>query len=72
MKTIQNAIGGALVTSGSARSQKVFNPATGEPVANLPMTTTSELNDAVAAAKAALPAWDNMPPLKRARYMYKF
>ncbi|MEO0497179.1 MAG: CoA-acylating methylmalonate-semialdehyde dehydrogenase [Pseudomonadota bacterium] len=72
MKTIQNAIGGNLVTSGSSRSQKVFNPATGEPVANLPLSTTDELNAAVDAAKAALPAWANMPPLKRARYMFKF
>ncbi|MEN0087705.1 MAG: CoA-acylating methylmalonate-semialdehyde dehydrogenase [Pseudomonadota bacterium] len=72
MKTIQNAIGGALVTSGSARSQKVFNPATGEPVATLPLSTSDELNSAVEAAKAALPAWADMPPLKRARYMFKF
>jgi malonate-semialdehyde dehydrogenase (acetylating)/methylmalonate-semialdehyde dehydrogenase len=29
MQTIQNAIGGKLVTSTSARTQPVFNPATG-------------------------------------------
>ncbi|MEO0635258.1 MAG: CoA-acylating methylmalonate-semialdehyde dehydrogenase [Pseudomonadota bacterium] len=72
MKTIQNAIGGQLVQSGSDRSQNVFNPATGEAVATLPLSTTAEMDAAVAAAKAALPGWANMPPLKRARYMFRF
>ena len=72
METIQNAINGALVTSSSSRSQPVFNPATGEESAVLPLSTVSELNDAVAAAKAAAPEWGKMPPLKRARYMFKF
>ena len=57
METIQNAINGALVTSSSSRSQPVFNPATGEESAVLPLSTVSELNDAVAAAKAALSAY---------------
>jgi malonate-semialdehyde dehydrogenase (acetylating)/methylmalonate-semialdehyde dehydrogenase len=72
MTTIQNAINGELVTSGSGRSQSVFNPATGEEVATLPLSTAAELDEAVKAAKAALPGWANMPPLKRARYMFKF
>ena len=72
METIQNAINGALVTSSSSRSQPVFNPATGEESAVLPLSTVSELNDAVAAAKAAASEWGKMPPLKRARYMFKF
>jgi malonate-semialdehyde dehydrogenase (acetylating)/methylmalonate-semialdehyde dehydrogenase len=72
METIQNAINGKLVQSSSSRSQPVFNPATGEESAVLPLSTVGELNDAVAAAKAALPAWRDMPPLKRARFMFKF
>ena len=55
MQTIQNAIAGKLVTSASARTQPVFNPATGEAIATLPLSTLDELNSAVAAAKAAFP-----------------
>lgn len=72
METIQNVIGGQHITSSSTRSQPVFNPATGEAIATLPLSTAGELGDAVAAAKAALPGWAATPPLKRARYMFKF
>jgi malonate-semialdehyde dehydrogenase (acetylating)/methylmalonate-semialdehyde dehydrogenase len=72
MQTIENAIGGKRVVSGSTRRQGVFNPATGEQTAELPLSTTAEVDAAVQAAKAALPAWANMPPLKRARIIFRF
>lgn len=72
MDIIQNVIGGQHVTSSSTRTQPVFNPATGEAIATLPLSTADELGAAVAAAKAALPGWAATPPLKRARYMFKF
>ena len=72
MQTIQNAIAGKLTTSTSSRSQPVFNPATGEQSATLLLSTVDEVNEAVAAAKAALPAWANTPPMKRARIMFRF
>ena len=50
----------------------MFNPATGEAIAELPLSTVAELNGAVDAAKAAQPAWGAMPPLKRARMMFRF
>ena len=72
MTTIQNAIGGKLVTSSSTRTQPVFNPATGEAIATLPLSTVDEINSAVAAAKKALPAWANTTPMKRVRVLFKF
>jgi malonate-semialdehyde dehydrogenase (acetylating) / methylmalonate-semialdehyde dehydrogenase len=72
METISNIIGGKLVRSASQRTAPVFNPATGEQSAVLPLSTAAELGQAVAAAKAALPAWANTPPMKRARFMFKF
>ena len=72
METISNIIGGKATRSASKRTAPIFNPATGEQSAVLPLSTAAELGDAVAAAKAALPAWADMPPLKRARYMFKF
>ena len=72
METISNIIGGQPARSVSRRTAPIFNPATGEQSAVLPLSTASELADAVAAARAALPAWANMPPLRRARYMFRF
>jgi malonate-semialdehyde dehydrogenase (acetylating)/methylmalonate-semialdehyde dehydrogenase len=72
MQTIMNAIGGKLARSTSPRVAPIFNPATGEQSAELPLSTTAELDAAVAAAKLALPAWADMPPLRRARYMFRF
>ena len=54
MTTIQNAIGGKLVTSVSTRTQPVFNPATGEAIATLPLSTNDEIDAAVAAATGAV------------------
>ncbi|AKR57642.1 methylmalonate-semialdehyde dehydrogenase [Devosia sp. H5989] len=72
MTKISNAIGGKLVMSSSTRTSPVFNPATGEEIATLPLSTNAEIDAAVAAAKAAFPAWSNTPPMKRARIMFKF
>ena len=73
MQTISRMpIGGKLVTSVSTRTQPVFNPATGEAVATLPLSTVDEINGAVTAAKAALPGWAATTPMKRARVMFKF
>src|SRR5690606_19593159 len=72
METIHNAIGGRLVKSASTRNSPVFNPATGEQTAVLPLSTLDEIDAAVANAKAALPAWAATTPMKRARIMFKF
>ncbi len=71
MNVIENAVAGKRYVS-TGRRVPVFNPATGEVSAELPLSTLSELNDAVASAKKAQVAWGNTPPMKRARIMFKF
>jgi malonate-semialdehyde dehydrogenase (acetylating) / methylmalonate-semialdehyde dehydrogenase len=72
MQTIENAIGGRKVASTSRRSAPVYNPATGEQVAILPLSTAQELGAAVDAAKQAAAAWGATPPLKRIKPMFRF
>ncbi len=72
MQRIANVINGRVEPSKSARAAPVFNPATGEQSAELGLSTAAEIDEAVQAAKAAAPAWGAMPPLKRARFMFKF
>src|SRR5690606_20559705 len=64
--------GGQRRVSSSSRRASVFNPSTGEQIAELPLSTNAEIDAAVASAKAAQPAWGNTPPLKRARVMFRF
>ncbi|WP_116475527.1 CoA-acylating methylmalonate-semialdehyde dehydrogenase [Zobellella maritima] len=71
MTTIGHLINGQLVTEGT-RSQHVFNPATGEAGKQLDLASTQTVEQAIAAAQAAYPAWRNTPPLKRARVMFRF
>lgn len=72
MLTIQNAIDGIKVTSGSTRFSAVYNPATGEQIANLPLSSKAEVDAAVAIAKLAAPAWGALPPMKRAKVLFKY
>ncbi|MEU5873103.1 aldehyde dehydrogenase family protein [Glycomyces sp. NPDC047369] len=58
-------IGGETVT-GSAGTLPVVNPATGEVVAETPAGTAADVDRAVAAARAAFPAWSATTPQHRA------
>ncbi|HEX2447483.1 MAG TPA: CoA-acylating methylmalonate-semialdehyde dehydrogenase [Methyloceanibacter sp.] len=72
MQTIQNAIDGRKVTSASRRVAPVFNPATGEQTAELPLSIAAEVSSAIAAAKKAAEGWGTTPPLKRVKPMFRF
>jgi malonate-semialdehyde dehydrogenase (acetylating)/methylmalonate-semialdehyde dehydrogenase len=60
------------VNAASARQQEVFNPATGAVTGHVALASATEVGTAVAAAKAAFPAWADTPPIRRARVMFKF
>jgi acyl-CoA reductase-like NAD-dependent aldehyde dehydrogenase len=62
-------IGGKLVAGAS--SFDVVNPATEKVVAACPRADLTQLNHAVAAAKAAFPAWAATPLAERARLLLK-
>jgi malonate-semialdehyde dehydrogenase (acetylating)/methylmalonate-semialdehyde dehydrogenase len=71
-RLVGNFIGGRLASSASGRAQDIFNPATGRKSGSVCLSSSVEVNDAVAAAKAAFPAWADMPPIRRARLMNRF
>jgi len=70
--TIAHYVNGHLVAGGSARQQAVFNPATGVATGQVALANGADVDAAVAAAKAAFPAWADTPPIRRARVMFKF
>jgi malonate-semialdehyde dehydrogenase (acetylating)/methylmalonate-semialdehyde dehydrogenase len=65
-------IGGRAVPSSSGRRQPVYNPATGAVARQVALGSVDEVNVAVVAAKAAFPAWADMPPIRRARVLNNF
>ncbi|MEO7115817.1 MAG: CoA-acylating methylmalonate-semialdehyde dehydrogenase, partial [Caldimonas sp.] len=69
---IGHYIGGRRVAGASGRSQAVYNPATGAVSRRVALASAAEVDAAVAAAKAAQPAWANTPPLRRARVLNAF
>ena len=69
---LSHYIGGKTVTGTSDRVGDVFNPATGEISAHVPLATAAEVDAAVDAAAAAFPEWSAVTPLQRARVMFRF
>ena len=72
MREIGHFIGGKAVAGTSGRTADVFNPASGEVTGKVALASVAEVDAAVEAANAAWPAWASMPPLRRARVMFKF
>ncbi|MFP5515145.1 MAG: CoA-acylating methylmalonate-semialdehyde dehydrogenase [Alphaproteobacteria bacterium] len=69
---IGHYIQGARVSGESGRTQDVFNPATGAVTGRVALANAAEVDRAVASARAAFPAWAEMPPIRRARLMNRF
>ena len=69
--TVGHWIDGQLIED-TARTQPVYNPATGSSERQVALASVQTVEAAIAAAEKAFPAWRNTPPLKRARVMSKF
>jgi malonate-semialdehyde dehydrogenase (acetylating) / methylmalonate-semialdehyde dehydrogenase len=72
LASIDHWIAGRVAPGASGRKSDVFNPATGAVTGQVALANGAEVNAAVAAAQAAFPAWADMPPIRRARIMFKF
>ena len=72
LRGIPHWIGGKAVAGASGRTANVYNPATGQVQALVPLANRAELDAAVAAAKSAFPEWSAQPPLRRARVLFRF
>lgn len=69
---LPNFIGGRWIASRAAQFQDVTNPARGEVIARTPLSPTSEVDDAVAAARIAFPAWRDTPVVARSQILFRF
>ena len=67
----QILVGGAWTDAASGETMDVINPATEEVIAKVPRCGAEDVDLAVAAAKAALPAWLDSTPAERAELLLK-
>lgn len=65
-------INGEWLAETAGRTQPIYNPATGASTRQVALASRATVEQAIAAAEAAFPAWRDTPPQKRARIMYRF
>ncbi len=71
-ETLVHYINGAAHDGDSKRTSPVFNPATGAVAKNVVLASVADVGTAVAAAKAAYPAWRDTSQANRQAILYKY
>jgi aminomuconate-semialdehyde/2-hydroxymuconate-6-semialdehyde dehydrogenase len=71
MITLANYLNGQLVPPTAGQYLHSFEPATGLPFADVPASDADDVAAAVAAARAAFPAWANTPAPERGRVLVR-
>ena len=71
VRTLQSFVGGAWVDALADDHRVSRDPATGEPLARVPLSGAAEVDRAVAAAREAQRAWRRTAPQVRARALYR-
>ncbi len=69
-RLLDNYVAGRWVGSSSGEALDVTAPATGEVLARVPLSNAADLDAAVAAARAALPAWRDVSVIERGRRLF--
>ncbi len=70
-KKLKYLAGGQWIESKTEKYMDVYNPSTGEVLAQTPCCTKDDAEHAIACAKAAFPEWSNTPIMKRVQIVYK-
>ena len=69
---VQNFINGRFVAAASSRKLDVISPLDGALLSTVPMSASADLDDAVAAARKAFPAWSKTPVKERVQVFYRY
>ena len=63
---------GKWMESKTEKYMNIYNPSTGDVIAETPCCTKDEVEFAIASAKEAFKTWSNVPVMKRVQVLYKF
>ncbi|MGO4312364.1 CoA-acylating methylmalonate-semialdehyde dehydrogenase [Pseudomonas sp. KB_15] len=72
VQVVGHYIDGQVQDTGNERFSNVFNPATGSVQARVGLASEKTVDEAVASALKAFPAWSEQSSLRRSRVMFKF
>jgi len=70
-RSVRNFVGGEWVTPTGAQTVSVSNPATGETLGRVPLSSSGDVTLAVEAAKQAFRGWRETPAVERARVLFR-
>jgi betaine-aldehyde dehydrogenase len=70
-QTLKNFIDGEFVDPAEGQTEPVLNPATGEVIAQAPLSSGADVERAVAAARRAFPGWSTATPGERSLALLK-
>ncbi|MGH9784124.1 MAG: aldehyde dehydrogenase family protein, partial [Terriglobia bacterium] len=68
---LPNYLGGTWSPSDSSNHLNVTNPATGEVLARVPVSTATDVAEAARRAAEAAPEWRSVPVTERVQYLFK-
>ncbi|MER5441708.1 gamma-aminobutyraldehyde dehydrogenase [Streptomyces sp. NPDC002790] len=71
LRRLRNYIDGEFKDAADGRTTEVVDPATGEAYATAPLSGQADVDAAMAAAEAAFPAWRDLVPGERQKYLLK-
>jgi malonate-semialdehyde dehydrogenase (acetylating) / methylmalonate-semialdehyde dehydrogenase len=70
-KTLRYCAGGVWKDSATTKYMPCYNPSTGAVIAQAPCCTAGEVEEAIAAAVKAYPAWRDTPVAKRVQVLFR-
>lgn len=70
--SLKNYVGGQWIEARTEKTEPVYNPATGEVLAHVPLSSKEDLDMAVKIAAEAFETWKDVAVPKRARILFKY
>ncbi len=72
VKKLKNYVGGKWIDAKTKQEEAVYNPATGEVIANVPLSSKEDVDDAIETASKAFETWRDVAVPRRARILFKY
>jgi malonate-semialdehyde dehydrogenase (acetylating)/methylmalonate-semialdehyde dehydrogenase len=72
VRTLSMLVAGAERAAHATETEPVYDPATGAVLAHVPLGDATDVDAAVAAARAAFPVWQATPVVERARILFHY
>lgn len=72
MEVLKNYIGGKWIEAKKDQSEPVINPATGEVIAHVPVSTKEDVDYAVDTANEVFKTWKYLAVPRPARILFKY